>query len=141
MTAAVRLATLTGEAPAASTPYIVPAYILEMIALALASALAGQNLSFRSCCLAFFPPFIQGAAVGGLPGREVCSQVSEDIYDMDVAADVLPHRLFEPVSCPVQPWLPRGAKTCGWHPGLLQTCLASLIQFPVKVRHLRVYSI
>ena len=46
MTAAVRLATLTGEAPAASTPYMAPAYILEMMAFGSQDAI---KTFYRDC--------------------------------------------------------------------------------------------
>ena len=97
MTAAVRLAILAGDAPAASTPYIAPAYTLDMMVLALASAFAGKNLSFISCCFAFFPPFIECAAAGRMSGGEVGTQVSEVGDNLYAAPDMLPGRIAQPL--------------------------------------------
>ena len=100
ITDAVKFATFIGDAPAASTPYIAPASILERITFAFASALAGQHLSFLNCCLAFFSQtFDEGAVVGCMSGGQVGTQVSEVRDNADVAVDVFPHRFSKPVPC------------------------------------------
>ena len=75
-----------------------------MMSFAVASAFAGQNLSFLSCCFAFLPSSVECAAVGCMPGSEVGSKVPEIGDDLDAAFYVFP-------CCFVQPLL-RFEATC-----------------------------